>query len=105
MSIALGHPGGVRNSLVVFAIRFGIGLPRALVPTRRPSASVPGSRGGVWDDCAAAELAPRLAHRPIPAPSNSLLPSRFLIGVLLLWTRIVVECQAVERDVYSFLSI
>src|SRR5262249_20632170 len=79
MSIALGHPGGVRNILAVFAIRFGMGLRREPPPTRRPSASVPASRGATSDDCASAEP----AQRPRPAPTNSLLPMTFLIAVLL----------------------
>src|SRR5205809_1007822 len=67
----------------VLAIRLGISLRRGAAPTRRPSASVPDSRGAVSDDCPSAELAARLAQRPIPAPNNSLLPMRLFIGVLL----------------------
>src|SRR5579863_8526027 len=71
MSIALGHPAGVRNIFVVFAIRFGNCLGRTVTaPTRRPRSSVPDSCCAVWVDCAVA--AP--AHMAIPAPSNSLLP-------------------------------
>src|SRR5215468_3715110 len=98
MSIALGHPGGVRNSLVVFAMRFGICLPRPPVPIRRPSASVPGSRGAVSDDCATADRAPRLAHRPIPAPSNSLLSIRFFIGVHLLGRELLSNAKRSDCD-------
>src|SRR5262252_1256382 len=97
MSIALGHPGGVRNILVVFAIRFGMGFRRDPPPTRRPSASVPASRGATSDDCASAEP----AQRPRPAPTNSLLPMRFLIAVLLFSIaypkRIAAGCQHALR--------